>query len=248
MEFTDERVVPELFDSDRNLLYWHLSRYRFAMGYINRQDRVLDVACGTGYGAYEMASLARSVVGVDIDRKTIDYCVSRYATGNLQFHCGNCIDVADVAGNGFTVCTSFETIEHLKKEDQPRFLSAICDILSDEGLCIISTPNIKVYNKDNKPEFNPYHLHELTKDQFAELLGKHFHQVHLFGQRASRGPVLKVPFYGMLNWLKSLSEGRFRLRLEMKNFLELKDFEFSTFGLDDSLILVAVCRGPRKRR
>src|SRR5436305_1525474 len=45
----------------------HRCRYRFALPYA-RGARVLDIACGTGFGAAMLAEAgARSVCGVDLD-------------------------------------------------------------------------------------------------------------------------------------------------------------------------------------
>ena len=50
----------------------HLARYMFAASFMKGQ-RVVDCACGAGYGSWIMAKHGTtSVVGVDIDRVTID--------------------------------------------------------------------------------------------------------------------------------------------------------------------------------
>jgi hypothetical protein len=48
MEFTGERMVPDGAD---DITFWeHVYRYKFACKYV-RNKRLLDVACGEGYGA-----------------------------------------------------------------------------------------------------------------------------------------------------------------------------------------------------
>ena len=60
LEFTGERLVPGQVDQD--LFNEHLARYAFAAR-LARGKRVLDIACGAGYGSAELARSAASVTG-----------------------------------------------------------------------------------------------------------------------------------------------------------------------------------------
>ncbi|WP_367226134.1 hypothetical protein [Exiguobacterium sp. AM39-5BH] len=46
LEYTGERVIPDRMDSMNGLLLEHISRYHFALLYMN--GRVLDFASGAG--------------------------------------------------------------------------------------------------------------------------------------------------------------------------------------------------------
>ncbi len=48
--------------------YWgeHTARYVFALPFV-KNKRVLDIACGTGYGLGFLKNTAKSVTGVDVD-------------------------------------------------------------------------------------------------------------------------------------------------------------------------------------
>ena len=49
MDFTGERLIPE--HNQESLIYGeHMSRYVFAEQFVSGK-KVLDVACGSGYGA-----------------------------------------------------------------------------------------------------------------------------------------------------------------------------------------------------
>ena len=69
-EFTGERVIPGEVDAD--LWNEHVARYAFAARFA-RGRRVLDVGCGSGYGADVLAREAREVLGIDIADDAIDY-------------------------------------------------------------------------------------------------------------------------------------------------------------------------------
>jgi 2-polyprenyl-3-methyl-5-hydroxy-6-metoxy-1,4-benzoquinol methylase len=62
-EYT-ERMVPE--EAHARTFWEHIGRYRFARDFV-RGRRVLDIACGEGYGAAALARAgAASVIGIDV--------------------------------------------------------------------------------------------------------------------------------------------------------------------------------------
>ena len=53
IEDTGERVIPKKMSPMNNLLLEHIARYQFALPYL--EGRVLDMACGAGYGTHMIA-------------------------------------------------------------------------------------------------------------------------------------------------------------------------------------------------
>jgi ubiquinone/menaquinone biosynthesis C-methylase UbiE len=74
-EFTGERVIPG--QVDRDLWNEHFARYLFAAR-LCRHKRVLDLACGTGYGAAGLAQTASQVVGLDYSTDALAYAKEEY--------------------------------------------------------------------------------------------------------------------------------------------------------------------------
>ena len=87
LAFTGERVVPA--QTPPFLVLEHLVRYRFAARSA-AGCTVLDVGCGTGYGASLLAAKARLVVGVDNAPEAIQYAQANYPDGNLRFAVADC--------------------------------------------------------------------------------------------------------------------------------------------------------------
>ena len=75
--FTGERFVPGCAGE---IAYEHWHRYAFARQFVAGK-RVLDAACGEGYGSALLASVAASVVGVDIDAPAVAHAAERYGDG-----------------------------------------------------------------------------------------------------------------------------------------------------------------------
>ena len=91
----------------------HLSRYLMVKPYVAGK-RVLDVACGEGYGSYLMSLWgAKSVCGVDIDTPTVENAAAMFKNDGLEYMCCNA-ETLPFPDYSFDVIASFETIEHLE--------------------------------------------------------------------------------------------------------------------------------------
>lgn len=118
----------------------HIARYTIARP-LAAGKRVLDVACGEGYGAALLREGdATGVVGVDISADAIAIARERFARDGITFHVGDALDPAVLAPLGpFDLITCFETIEHVS--DARRLLDNLRDVLAENGTILISCPN-----------------------------------------------------------------------------------------------------------
>jgi SAM-dependent methyltransferase len=166
LEFTGERFVPGAALGE--IVYEHVHRYAFAQRFAAGR-RVLDAACGEGYGSALLAQAAASVIGVDIEASAIAHATARYAgRPSLRFVAGS-VTALPLADASVDLVVSFETIEHLSAQDQPRMLAEFARVLAPDGLLVISSPNRREYS-DARDYRNPFHLHELDRDGLASLL------------------------------------------------------------------------------
>ena len=174
LEPTGERYLP--WADDPVMTYEHLHRYAHASRYIEGK-RVLDLASGEGYGSALLARTAFSVVGIDIDEKTVRHARRKYAGANIHFVVGSVTEIPLAARFDVVVC--FELIEHV--QDHDKLLSEIKRLLAPGGMLMISTPN--------RPEYrllepsNPFHVKELDFVEFRALLERFFSHVRFLGQR-----------------------------------------------------------------
>jgi SAM-dependent methyltransferase len=179
LTFTGERFVPACAGE---IAYEHWHRYAFARRYAEG-GRVLDAACGEGYGTALLGAIATEAVGVDIDAASIRHAQSTYGSTHIRFVEGSCtrLPLPDAA---FDVVVSFETIEHLVAADQPRMLTEFARVLKPAGLLIISSPNKRLYS-DARGYVNEFHRHELYRDGLASLLRDTFPAQRWFHQQVA---------------------------------------------------------------
>jgi SAM-dependent methyltransferase len=182
MPTTGERLTSELSGQTQ---IEHMHRYVLARQLCRGKD-VIDVASGEGYGSALLAQTAASVIGIEIAADAVAHAAHSYRRSNLRFLRGDARALG-LAKASTDVVVSFETIEHLA--EQEIFLSEIRRVLRPGGMLIVSTPDEDNYSPADSPA-NPFHVLELTEEEFAHLLGRHFPHVRLLRQRSLIGSVI----------------------------------------------------------
>lgn len=179
-KFSGERFMPEMNDAELEIE--HLARYYAVQNLVKELD-ILDAACGEGYGSNILASVAKSVVGIDIDSETVQNANSKYASSreNLQYLQGSIADLSFIESGSKDAIVSFETIEHVDKDLQQAFLKEIKRILKPTGFLVMSTPDKKEYS-DRYSFNNEFHVAEFYVDEFIDYLKQEFVNVELYNQ------------------------------------------------------------------
>ncbi|KFN43179.1 class I SAM-dependent methyltransferase [Arenimonas oryziterrae] len=193
LPFTGERFTPECV---REIAYEHWHRYAFART-LARGRRVLDAACGEGFGSALLAGTAVSVLGVDIDTVTVAHARARYgAADNLRFDVADATMLDALPSASFDLIVSFETLEHVQAQEQ--LLDGFARLLAPGGLLLVSTPDKRQYT-DATGVTNPHHVRELYREEFEALLAPRFSARRLFGQ--------KLAFVSLLRSLDGAGQG-----------------------------------------
>jgi 2-polyprenyl-3-methyl-5-hydroxy-6-metoxy-1,4-benzoquinol methylase len=157
--FVPDRMQGDLIEAEHLVRYWWASK-------LAEGRRVLDAACGVGYGTTMLAAAgAREAVGLDVAEDVI-------ATANDSARAGASFVVGDVRSlpfrdGSFDLVTCFEAIEHV--DDAGVVLAEIARVLAPHGILLISSPN-----PDGYVPGNPHHVREFRARELEELLAQHF--------------------------------------------------------------------------
>lgn len=142
----------------------HMERYRFAGNHC-RQGRLLDIACGVGYGAAYLSNSCQvsEVLGVDIDDHALSVARSRYGSEKTSFMQADALTFQPE--QAFDAVVSLETVEHL---DEPaRFAGRVHDVfLRAGGIFVTSAPVTP------SVDFNPYHCNDFSPASFKAMVTK----------------------------------------------------------------------------
>jgi 2-polyprenyl-3-methyl-5-hydroxy-6-metoxy-1,4-benzoquinol methylase len=169
-----ERTLPDVPEEN----YWfrrHLVVYDWIAARVTGL-RVVDLACGEGYGADVLARSALNVVGVDGNPDAHEHARLRYRAQNLRFVRG----AVETFRHPCDAVSFLQTIEHV--QDPGLVLDNIRSMLAPGGTAYVSTPNLlTLAPKGAEKSGNPWHIREYRAQEFRELCAAHFGSVEIHG-------------------------------------------------------------------
>ncbi len=138
--------------------------------------RVIDMACGEGYGVQVLAGSAAAVTGVDANPQAHEHARLRYAAANVKFERALVESYAEPAD----AVVFLQTIEHLR--DPGAVLAHFRSLVGPDGTVYVSTPNVRTLApKGASRSDNPWHVHEYRRAEFEQLCRASFSRVELYG-------------------------------------------------------------------
>jgi 2-polyprenyl-3-methyl-5-hydroxy-6-metoxy-1,4-benzoquinol methylase len=236
LPLTGERTLPDVPAEN----YWfrrHLAVYEWIAARCAGR-RVVDMACGEGYGSDLLAAAgAASVVGVDANPEAHEHARLRYRRPNLRFE----RDLVESFAEPCDAVVFLQTIEHV--EDPGAILAHFRSMLAPGGVAYVSTPNVLTLAPPGAEKSdNPWHLREYRAEEFRELCAGRFGRVELLGlfhARKLRAHELAI----RLGWDRAHKAlrltGPFYDRFTPA--ISARDFALREGDLDKALDFVAVC-------
>jgi 2-polyprenyl-3-methyl-5-hydroxy-6-metoxy-1,4-benzoquinol methylase len=174
LALTGERTLPDVPEEN----YWfrrHLVVYEWIAARAHGR-RVVDLACGEGYGSAVLGRTAASVIGVDANPDAFEHARLKYTSRNVRFE-RTMIEL----WQGDADCVVFlQTIEHV--QDPGAVLDAIREQIGPDGVAYVSTPNVLTLAPEGAERSgNPWHVHEYRPEEYAALCSRHFSRVDMLG-------------------------------------------------------------------
>jgi SAM-dependent methyltransferase len=176
LELTGERTLPDVPEEN----YWfqrHLVVYEWIRARVGGL-RVVDMACGEGYGTDVLARTAAEAVGVDANPDAFEHARARYARPGVRFE-RTLIDAYDAPCDAVVF---LQTIEHVTNPGD--VLRHFATLVAGSGAraVYVSTPNVLTLAPEGAERSgNPWHVHEYRAAEFRALCTEHLDDVEVFG-------------------------------------------------------------------
>jgi SAM-dependent methyltransferase len=242
LELTGERTLPDVPAEN----YWfqrHLAVYEWIGARVTGL-RVLDMACGEGYGSEVLSRTAASVIGVDANPDAHEHAALRYQRENLRFERG-LVETHGEPGS-YDVVVFLQTIEHV--QDPQGVLGHFDRLLAPGGVAYVSTPNVLTLAPPGQEKSgNPWHIREYRAEEFDALCRSAFEHVELLGVFHARRLRLHALALA-LGWdaihsrlgITGAFYDRFTPAISTRDFA-LRSAGAAPGGLDRALDFLAVC-------
>lgn len=179
-------------DDTEYVIQRHIRRYELAAKFcrhrLGKSFRVLDIACGSGYGSFYFEGC--DYVGVDNSGHAIAYANKRYGHNIAleatlrkrqewygKFYCADAVKIPTEidGGEGFDAIISIETLEHLPKERQPEFIKRVWELLKSDGIFYFTCP----ISENGEQSGNPHHLYEPMMNEIMGYIELYFGNVKI---------------------------------------------------------------------
>jgi ubiquinone/menaquinone biosynthesis C-methylase UbiE len=202
IETTGERVVESsyLTSAGGYLIYlMHMAAYRLAEPFC-RGKRVIELGCGTGYGASHIAEQAHEVHAVDVASDAIDYARHHYAKPNLAFELVKEGQPLPFPDQSFDVALSFQVLEHVR--DDTAYLAEAKRLLRSGGTLLLVTPDRRHRLLAGQRPWNRWHAREYGMEDLVARVQEHFHvSAQLYMGLKPPAAELEFQRYRLIKWL-----------------------------------------------
>jgi SAM-dependent methyltransferase len=159
-----ERLSLEATSADTLIAAEHVHRYRLA-SQLCKGLRVVDLACGSGYGSAVLRESARAVLGVDNDAATVDMARATIgAEQDIAFEAADAVEFLcrDLPAD-WDAIVCFEGLEHLPNPDEA--IAAFARHAARGMKVLISVPNSRTFE-----ERNEFHVTDFGYEEAVEAL------------------------------------------------------------------------------
>lgn len=202
LEPTGERLIEDHYRESLGgyvIYLMHAASYRFAENYC-RNKHVLDLGCGSGYGAARISEVAATVHAVDISEEAIAYARNHYSRSNVSFGRIDPDARLPFVDSNFDVVLSFQVIEHV--QDDRRYLHEASRVLRRDGTLILITPDRANRLLPWQRPWNRWHVREYSAMQLRALV-EHDFEIRTELSMGARSDVAEVELrrYRRLKWL-----------------------------------------------
>jgi cyclopropane fatty-acyl-phospholipid synthase-like methyltransferase len=194
--------TSHMWREDPKHLGFLFARYKFVSKMLTGKKEVLEIGCGDAVGTPLVAKEVGKVHCIDweplllddnrsrlMDFPNIDFCVLDITKSSFKKQC-------DAA-------FALDVIEHIAPRNQDAFLTNICKSLTNDGICIIGTPNVTASEYASIGS-RAGHINLQNYKGFLKFLKKYFVNGFLFSMNDE---IVHTGYYPMAQYLIGMGVG-----------------------------------------
>ncbi|RMD85749.1 MAG: class I SAM-dependent methyltransferase [Candidatus Dadabacteria bacterium] len=192
------------YDDPKRLVFV-LSRYKFVSKMLSGKKKVLEVGCADAFGTRIVLQEVESLCAVDFDPLFIEDVKNRMsAKWSFEARVHDMLE-GPVSGD-FDGAYALDVLEHINPEDEDRFVTNICDSVTERGVVIFGIPSLESQAYAS-PGSVAGHVNCKTGAELKKLGERYFYNSFVF---CMNDEVVHTGFFPMANYLFLLGVGKKR--------------------------------------
>lgn len=190
------------YDDPKRLTFM-FARYKFVSKMFDGVKNVLEVGCGDGIGTRIVRQSVGAMTAIDFDRNFID------SANEVQSDRWPIIFKMHDMLNGpvegeYDGIYSLDVLEHIRKEDEQRFISNMIAPLKSHGVVIIGMPSL-ASQAHASAHSRIGHVNCKDQPEFKKLLQDYFQNVFMFSMNDE---IVHTGYFAMSHYNLALCVGR----------------------------------------
>lgn len=169
-----------------------------------KSKKVMEIGSAKGYLLAVLAKLGWETFGVEISKTAAEYAKTKFGidcfTGTLEDY------LKQPRKKKYPLVLAIDLIEHVPYP--AKFISDITNVVEDNGILIIDTPNGEAHNiktlQKSFPGFNPFHIYLFSIKNITMLLEKNgfvVEKTFSYGNTALKKPSLRYRLKPLFDFL-----------------------------------------------
>lgn len=192
-------MTSQCWRDDPRRLAFMLARYKFVSKLFADFPRVLEVGCGDAFGTRIVAQAVRHLTATDFDPVFVQD-VQRRQSDRWPFECAVHDMLAAPYPETFDGIYALDVLEHVRPEDEERFLRNLVASLAPHGSILLGMPSLESQDYAS-PLSKLGHVNCKSMPDFKSVMQKHFHHVFMFSMNDE---VVHTGFHKLAHYLFAL--------------------------------------------
>jgi cyclopropane fatty-acyl-phospholipid synthase-like methyltransferase len=171
-------MTNQAWHDDPKHLLFTAARYKFVAKMLAGRKKVFEVGCADAFFTRIVMQEVGELVATDFDQTFVDDVIGRNGD-KWPVVCQQHDLLAGPFPDKFDAAYALDVLEHIRPEDENKFLGNIINSLTVDGVLILGSPSLESQPYASK-QSKEGHVNCKTGTEFKSVLETFFHNVFLF--------------------------------------------------------------------